>query len=95
MRIVYLDESGTSNKQEEPEIVVAGVIVHGDHQLNKLRYALSKIMEDHIPAQDRDSVVLHATDIYGGNRYFDAKRKPEWTYQRRMASLISPGCRAL
>jgi len=87
VRIVYLDESGTSKRTEEPTVIVAGVIVHGDHQLNKLRVALAKVMEDHIPEPERSTLVLHTTDIYGGNGYFDTKRKPEWTYERRMAIL--------
>ena len=87
MRIVYLDEAGTSKKDEAPFIVVAGVVVHGDHQLRKLREELRLIQERHIPETDRDSLVLHACDIYGGNKYFDTKRKPEWTYERRMAIL--------
>lgn len=87
MRIVYLDESGTSSRQQEPSVYVGGVIVHGDHQLNKLRVALGNIMTRHIPETDRDNLVLHATDIYGGNKYFDEARKPEWTYEKRMAIL--------
>lgn len=87
LRIVYLDESGTSKREDEPAVYVAGVIVHGDHQLNKLRSALAKVMEDHFPPEDRDRVVLRATDIYGGNGFFDTKRKPEWTYERRMDIL--------
>lgn len=87
LRIVYLDESGTSRKSDEPNVYVAGVIVHGDHQLNNLRRELGRIVETHIPEQDREKPVLHACDIYGGNNYFDTDRKPEWTYDRRMAIL--------
>lgn len=87
MRIVYIDEAGTSNKTDEPFLVVAGVLVHGDHQLNKLNAALQDILRKHIPEADRDKALLHATDIYSGRKYFDPKRKPEWTIERRMAIL--------
>lgn len=87
MRIVYVDEAGTSKKEEAPFVVVAGVVVHGDHQLRKLRDRLSAIQTKYVPEADRESLVLHTCDIYGGNKYFDTKRKPEWSYERRMALL--------
>lgn len=87
VRIVYLDEAGTSSRQQEPFAVVAGVIVHGDQQLMELRLALQQIMSDHIPESDRKTLVLHTCDIYGGTGYFDKKRKPEWDWDRRAAIL--------
>jgi hypothetical protein len=86
VRITYLDESGTSSRQQEPFIVVAGVLVHGDHQLNKLRQALDEVLRKHVPS-DADTLVLHTCDIYGGNKFFDKSRKPEWTIDKRCALL--------
>lgn len=44
-------------------------------------------MENHIPEADRDKVILHATDIYSGEKYFDKARKPYWSWDRRAALL--------
>lgn len=87
VRVVYLDEAGTGGKAQEPYIVVAGVIVHGDHQLQKLRASLAEIMEKHIPEADRESLVIHAKDLYAGNGYFDKDRKPQWDVKARVAVM--------
>lgn len=34
VRIVYVDEAGIGDVESEPILVVTGVIVQGDHQLN-------------------------------------------------------------
>lgn len=65
-RFVYLDESGISNPEQEPWLVVGGVIVHGDHQLDSLYDALEGILEK-VPEEQRQGLVLHTADIYGGN----------------------------
>lgn len=88
VRIVYLDEAGTSSRAQEPYLVVGGVIVHGDHQLEKLEEELESIVERHVPIQYRDGLVLHTSDIYGGNgKVFDKRTHPEWTPEKRMAIL--------
>jgi len=85
-RFVYMDEAGTSNKAHEPWLVVGGVIVHGDHQLDNLYNALAEILQKHLPGMD--DVILHTCDIYGGNGpVFDKDRHPEWTFPKRAAIL--------
>ena len=64
-RFVYLDEAGISSKKEEPWLVVAGVIVHGDHQLDKLYDALADVLKL-VPEDHGDELILHTSDIYGG-----------------------------
>jgi hypothetical protein len=87
-RFVYLDEAGVSSQQQEPWLVVAGLLVHADTQLNRLYKELESVAERHIPEGDRKGLVLHTSDIYGGNgKVFDEARNPYWTYQRRMAIL--------
>jgi hypothetical protein len=85
VRIVYLDEAGTSNDGEF--VVVAGVIVHGDHQLTNVKSALRALTEEHLPQEDWDKPIIHTCDIYGGNKYFDEPRKPQWTASKRFALL--------
>ena len=85
VRIVYMGEAGTSNDGQF--VVVAGVIVHGDHQLTNVKAALRGLTEKHLPQDDWVKPVIHATDVYGGNKYFDEPRKPEWTRPKRFAIL--------
>ena len=87
-RFVYLDEAGVSNQRQEPWLVVGGLLVHADTQLNKLYKELEAVTARHIPEEYREDLVMHASDIYGGNgKVFDEKRNPYWTYGRRMALL--------
>jgi hypothetical protein len=87
-RFVYLDEAGISSHRQEPWLVVAGLLVHADTQLNKVYTELAAVVERHIPEKSREGLVLHSSDIYGGNgKVFDESRNPEWTFDRRMAIL--------
>ncbi len=75
MRLAYLDEAGTSRK--EPALAVAGVIIDGDTQVMEVEKRIDLLRQRHIPEADWNKVILHATDIYHGKKYFD-RRKPEW-----------------
>lgn len=89
VRIAYIDESGVSDRRQEPILVVGGVLVHGDHQLDKLESALQEIAKKHIPEEYRDGLVLHTSEIYNGHgKIFDKRLHPEWTVEKRMALLI-------
>lgn len=82
MRFVYLDESGTGKR--DPHTVVAGCIVHADEQVVTLEDRLEALVERHIPKEDQDGFVLHASDILGENGYFKGRG---WPYERRAAIL--------
>ena len=87
-RFVYVDEAGISSRREEPFLVVAGAIVHGDHQVDRLYDALEEILVKHVPEDKRNGLVLHAAEIYGGfGKVFDKERYPEWTWEKRAALL--------
>ena len=47
MRIAFLDESGRS--RQEPKIVVAGILIHGDRTYRKLEEALRTIAVEDLP----------------------------------------------
>lgn len=81
MRLVYIDEAGTSNPDQEPILVVAGVIVHADTKLIAIERHLDKLVERHIPPEKRDGFVFHATEIFGGGRVMK-KRDPYWDAKR-------------
>ena len=68
MRIVYLDESGTS--RGERLAVVAGVVIDGDNQLVALEEHMERLVERHIPRDNREDFFFHATNIWSGNKYY-------------------------
>lgn len=79
-RFVYLDEAGTDRK--EPFLVVAGVIVHADRQLNELVRRIDQLRDKYVPAHLRDGFVFHATELFnGGGTVF--RRGVEWPWERR------------
>ena len=72
VRLVYMDEAGLSSPTQEPFVVVAGIIVHGDHQLNGVHERLDRIRERHIPVEHRNGFVFHATQLFnGGGKVFN------------------------
>jgi hypothetical protein len=88
VRLAYFDEAGVSSKNQEPYLVVGGILVHGDHQLEKLEQELAAVVDRHIPEKYREGLTLHTSDIYGGNgKVFDKGRNPYWTAERRMAIM--------
>lgn len=90
MRLVYIDEAGISNPQQDPHVIVAGVIVNGDSQLDAVGQELERILVKHIPEKYRDGFVFHATEIFNGGKLFRRMKAneigpPEWPLNRRLA----------
>jgi hypothetical protein len=81
VRLVYIDEAGISSPAQEPYVVVAGVIVHADHQLQPLEEAFSKLVKKHIPAEARDGFIFHAKDLFNGGGFFTRER---WSLDLRL-----------
>ena len=67
MRFVYLDEAGIANIKDEPQVVVAGIIVHADKQWIPLEKYLQDMMIDLIPPDKRKGFYFHATDLFHGS----------------------------
>lgn len=67
-RFVYLDEAGISNPEQEPWVVVAGIIVHADDQWRALEKYLADLIEDVVPPDRRDGFYFHASDIWSGSK---------------------------
>ncbi len=84
VRIVYLDEAGISNPKQEPFVTVAGVIVHGDDELNRVENRLKKLVKKYIPEGKRQGFVFHAKEIFHGGRTMN-RQDPNWSLQRRPA----------
>lgn len=83
VRFAFVDEGGIS--QHEPNVIVAGVFVHGDKKVIPLEHRLDAIVRKHIPEKDWAGFIFHATDIWGGGKYF--KDRDEWPWERRAAIL--------
>ncbi|HZE52338.1 MAG TPA: DUF3800 domain-containing protein [Bradyrhizobium sp.] len=81
-----MDESGISSG--DPVLVVAAVIIEADKELIAIEKYLESLVEKHIPAQNRDGFVFHATDIYGGGKadclFHD---RTVWPNEKRSAIL--------
>ena len=85
MRLVYLDEAGIGNPKHEPTVVVAGVIVHGDEKLDRVKRHLKALVKKHIPEDCREGFICHAKEIFnGGGKVFDRKA-PRLTDDERWA----------
>lgn len=83
VRIVYLDESGTS--RGERLAVVAGVVIDGDNQLIAVEEHIQRLIEKHIPEEYRKEFFFHATNIWSGTKYF--KDRDLWPLNRRLQIL--------
>jgi hypothetical protein len=89
VRIAFLDEAGRS--RQEPIIVVAGIIIHGDRTYRDLEAQLREIGKL-LPEGDRKGFVFHAKDIFhGAGRYFKDRekwpREQRWPILRAIAAL--------
>ena len=90
MRLAFMDEAGISRPEEEPFLVVAGIIVDGDNALNGVENQLERIMKRHIPPEFWDGFVFHATELFnGGGKVFKRTRSdfigpPQWPLDRRL-----------
>ncbi len=83
VRIVYLDESGTS--RIERVAVVAGVVIDGDNQLIAVEEHMERLVERYIPEDDREDFFFHATNIWSATKYF--KDRVLWPLERRLEIL--------
>lgn len=84
MRLTYFDDAGLFNAQQEPFIVIGGVIVHADAQLIPLEEHIDRLVHEHIPEGDRTGFVFHAMELWHGGRYFD---RENWPLQKRLEIL--------
>jgi hypothetical protein len=91
LRFVYLDESGISNPQHEPYVVVAGPIVHADKQWIALERYLNDMADDVVPPEKRDGFVFHATELFSGGANFPRDAWPREDRWKILDELVSIG----
>lgn len=82
MRLVYVDEAGISNPDQEPFLTVAGIIVHADTQLLKIENRLDELVEKYIPALRQQYFVFHAHELFNARRFFHDKEY--WPLEKRL-----------
>jgi hypothetical protein len=83
-----MDEAGIS--AQEPALVVASIIIHGDAQYNAVKHDLRKIVEKYISEKDRDGFVFHAMELFSGGKYFTREawpREKRWEILKEILSL--------
>lgn len=84
VRLVYLDEAGISNPNQEPFLVVAGVILNADQDWQALDRHLKSLMRKWLPNEMRRTGIFHAKDIWHGAKEF---RRDQWPLPKRMSIL--------
>ena len=84
VRIVYIDEAGLSRPDQEPFLVVAGIVVHADQKLNGIENYLDRIMRRHIPHEHHEGFVFSAKHLFNGDNKIFKRDDPEWPLERRL-----------
>ena len=84
VRFIYLDEAGISDNGKEPHAVVAGVIVHVDDQLEKIRRHLSEIYNRHVLPKHRNRFVLHTKELFSGTSGEKVFSRDEYSLESRL-----------
>jgi len=85
MRLVYIDEAGLSNPDQEPFLVVAGVVIHADKNLVAVERALDKVIARHIRPEHQDGFILHAKELFnGGGRVFTRNEPQPYPLSKRL-----------
>jgi hypothetical protein len=78
VRIAYLDEAGMSS--DEPQWIVAGVIIHGDSHYVALHDELDDIRQM-LPEDIRDGFVFHAKELFNGGKTL---KREDWPIERKL-----------
>ena len=89
VRFVYIDEAGISNKNDEPWIVEAGVIVNPDIHLKAIETRFESIRADLLPDLNVREP-FHAKDIWHGSGPFSRDKydsDTRWRVLERMAAI--------
>ncbi|GIK82300.1 MAG: hypothetical protein BroJett024_34050 [Alphaproteobacteria bacterium] len=87
VRLIYLDEAGTSAK--EPHSVVVGAIVDADAQLDRIERRFSEITETCVPECEREGLIFHAKDLYHGTKKFNRDKWPREKRHQILADILA------
>ncbi len=84
MRFAYLDDSGLGNIEDDPYVVVAGVIVNADSQIKPVEKRLGEIKEEFFSGNTPKGAIFHGVDIYQGQKHFS---KHTFSFESRLKLL--------
>lgn len=84
MLLVYLDESGIGDIQNERYVVVAGVIVQAE-QYKTVQKRIEEVRDKHVPEKYRKGFVFHASDLFKGSE--KPISKTEFPLEKRRDAL--------
>jgi hypothetical protein len=88
MRLIYVDEAGTS--PSEGMRVVASVIVEGDNELQTLTSEIDRINRERVPPDMLgNDYVFHAKEVFNGGRRIDRQK---WAFEERLDYLKEVLC---
>jgi hypothetical protein len=76
VRMAFLDEAGTSNPEQEPVLIVGGVIVNADRQWKAVQKRIEALWYEHTPPDVPNGYPFHAMELFHGGRVFDRQRFP-------------------
>jgi hypothetical protein len=91
VKLIYMDESGTGSIEREPFMFVTAVIVDADTKWRRVNEDIGAIIDEHIPAEDREGFAFHATNLFHGGKYFGKKvwsRPQRWKILSQLVQLI-------
>lgn len=79
MKLVYLDESGTGSVEQNPILVVAGVVIDADRQLLEVENRLRELADQYVLPEQRRGFVIHMRELAnGGKREINGYRPNSW-----------------
>lgn len=81
MRKAFLDEAGISRPKDEPFVVTAGVVIHGDSQWMPVSDYLQEMIDEYEPPEG----FFHAFKLYGGLSPYE--RDNGWGEDKRFEVL--------
>jgi Protein of unknown function (DUF3800) len=88
MRLVYIDESGVGDPNQEPFTVVAGVVINGDTQWKSFEADLGDMRKDF--PQLLEDTELKARDLFWGRCAFQPwDRESRVSLQKELLKLIA------
>lgn len=87
VRLIYVDESGTSNNGKEPWLIVAGIIVDGDKDVRPLERYLDNLAVESVAPELLPEFWFHATGLYSGDKFFKRGDPKSIEILRDLASL--------
>ncbi len=83
VRYLYLDESGRGQISKEPNLIVAGIVVHADSQLKPLKQGLADIKNKYIAKHLHEIFFFHASELFNGGKTL--RREDGWSFENGYA----------